>query len=183
MSLSLGLSKGSLIFGSFVQVLDIVVTTKDEEAGPLNLNIAGRKDISSSWVWEEAVDVSRKASTFRQEPESDLERFWFGLRLAAPKGCGWLRTRLFFFMNDYRLGGFGRDLFSSFFSLSLKQLTTNLELFRIVGLRVVTELKCCHPLSDWDGGWRLPGNSSRIIVRRSFPKDSSNLFLKIHNTK
>jgi hypothetical protein len=35
-----------------VQVLDIVVTTKDEEAGPLNLNIAGRKDISSSWVWE-----------------------------------------------------------------------------------------------------------------------------------
>jgi hypothetical protein len=66
MSLSLGLSKGSLIFGSFVQVLDIVVTTKDEEAGPLNLNIAGRKDISSSWVWEEAVDGSRKASTFRQ---------------------------------------------------------------------------------------------------------------------
>jgi hypothetical protein len=66
MSLSLGLSKGSLIFGSFVQVLDIVVTTKDEEAGPLNLNIAGRKDISSSWVWEEAVDVGRKASTFRR---------------------------------------------------------------------------------------------------------------------
>jgi hypothetical protein len=48
-----------------VQVLDIVVTTKDEEAGPLNLNIAGRKDISSSWVWEESVDVGRKASTFR----------------------------------------------------------------------------------------------------------------------
>ncbi|KAH8939828.1 hypothetical protein BDL97_15G057100 [Sphagnum fallax] len=56
------------------EVLDIVVTTKDEEAGPLNLNIAGRKDISSSWVWEEAVDVSRKASTFRQEPESDLNK-------------------------------------------------------------------------------------------------------------
>jgi len=56
------------------EVLDIVVTTKDEEAGPLNLNIAGRKDISSSWVWEESVDVSRKASTFRREPESDLNK-------------------------------------------------------------------------------------------------------------
>ncbi|KAH9549864.1 hypothetical protein CY35_10G041500 [Sphagnum magellanicum] len=57
------------------EVLDIVVTAnKDEEAGPLNLNIAGKKDFSSSWVLEETVDAGRKASDLQQEPESDPNR-------------------------------------------------------------------------------------------------------------
>ncbi|CAM6018202.1 unnamed protein product [Sphagnum balticum] len=57
------------------EVLDIVVTAdKDEEAGPLNLNIAGKKDFSSSLVLEETVDAGRKASDLQQEPESDPNR-------------------------------------------------------------------------------------------------------------
>jgi hypothetical protein len=49
------------------EVLDIVVTAnKDEEAGPLNLNIAGKKDFSSSWVLEEIVDAGREASDLQQ---------------------------------------------------------------------------------------------------------------------
>ena len=27
---------------------------------------------------------------------------------------------------------------------------------------VVTNVKCCLPLSDWGGGWIVPGNSSTV---------------------
>ena len=45
-----------------LQVLDIVSANPDD-SGPLNLNIVGRRDLSSSWVQEESTP--RKSSSFQ----------------------------------------------------------------------------------------------------------------------
>lgn len=48
---------------AFMQVLDIV-SANPEDSGPLNLNIVGRRDLSSSWVQEESTLVSRNQVLF-----------------------------------------------------------------------------------------------------------------------
>ena len=48
---------------AFMQVLDIV-SANPEDSGPLNLNIVGRRDLSSSWVQEEITLVSRNQVPF-----------------------------------------------------------------------------------------------------------------------
>ena len=41
------------------------MNTQHEQPGPLNLNVAGRNDLSSSWIREGALDVSRRNSEVR----------------------------------------------------------------------------------------------------------------------
>ena len=47
-----------------LQVLDIV-TASPEDTGPLNLNVVGRKDLSSSWVREEGAHVTQKSASYQ----------------------------------------------------------------------------------------------------------------------
>lgn len=52
-----------ILFRLGFQVLDLV-NSKPERTGPLNLNIVGHKDRSSSWVQEEGRLSSRKSQSY-----------------------------------------------------------------------------------------------------------------------
>eukprot|EP01018_Ginkgo_biloba_P000884 Gb_01712 [translate_table: standard] len=56
------------------EVID-VITANTDDSGPLSLNIVGRKDLSSSWIWEKPADVSRgKTTSYQRNRISDEEQ-------------------------------------------------------------------------------------------------------------